>query len=526
MEITPLFIIEKTNITLVPKLLNTLSTDGYNRAHSEIKLINADTDAQAIVAFLNEYKESSNTFMTYAKEIERLLLWCLHVANSGLSELTRDHILEYQRFMMNPPACWCGVKVSRYKKDGSLNKDWKPFFKKLGESTTKKALKIIDSFFSYLVEMHYLQGNPVALNRRRKQRAQPAQRLVERYLEMDEINAVLDALTTYPHRHARDNFRIARAYYIILLLFYAGLRISEASDHTMGNFIQRDHCWFLSVIGKGKKHRDIPVPDALFGALKNFRKELGLPSPEPTFQEDTPLIPNASLQQALQRRRIDQIVKWAFDLGAAAIENQSPHKASKLRQASAHWLRHSYVTYLLDSGAPLKVAQENAGHSNISTTMLYRHVSQTNRHTATRHLEIEVSPKKVQKKKPEPIVRTTLLGPNNNQKKQITLELYIAVENNSKFVRGKGRSLQDIERNVLSEYDLKVIDRECGKYEITLYYTTHENLDEQIQEIASESESIADYRNGFIEFDTNTIDREYSWPFSYYEIAPENNDMP
>ena len=67
--------------------------------------------------------------------------------------------------------------------------------------------------------------------------------------------------------------------------------------------------------------------------------------------------------------RIDQIVKWAFDLGASAIESKSPHKASKLRQASAHWLRHSYVTYLLDSGAPLKVAQENAGHSNILLQM-------------------------------------------------------------------------------------------------------------------------------------------------------------
>lgn len=48
--------------------------------------------------------------------------------------------------------------------------------------------------------------------------------------------------------------------------------------------------------------------------------------------------------------------------------------ASKLRAASAHWLRHSYVTYLLDSDAPLKVAQENAGHSDVGTTMLYRHV--------------------------------------------------------------------------------------------------------------------------------------------------------
>jgi len=42
----------------------------------------------------------------------------------------------------------------------------------------------------------------------------------------------------------------------------------------------------------------------------------------------------------------------------------------------------------LDSGAPLKVAQENAGHSNIGTTMHYRHVAQTDRHEATRGLSL------------------------------------------------------------------------------------------------------------------------------------------
>ena len=59
-----------------------------------------------------------------------------------------------------------------------------------------------------------------------------------------------------------------------------------------------------------------------------------------------------------------------------------------MRQASAHWLRHSYVTYLLQAGAPIKVAQENAGHSDVGTTMHYTHVAQTDRHEATRQLSL------------------------------------------------------------------------------------------------------------------------------------------
>ena len=98
-----------------------------------------------------------------------------------------------------------------------------------------------------------------------------------------------------------------------------------------------------------------------------------------------------NLTQSITTRRIDQIIRWAFNLGANMLELDEPRKASKLRSASAHWLRHSYVTYLLDSGAPLKVAQENAGHSDIGTTMHYRHVAQVDRHEATRALSLSKS---------------------------------------------------------------------------------------------------------------------------------------
>jgi len=113
-------------------------------------------------------------------------------------------------------------------------------------------------------------------------------------------------------------------------------------------------------------------------------------------------------------------------------------------------------------------------------------------------------------------VQNTILGPNNTTEKIITLELHLYVENNSKFVRGKGRSLKEIEHYVFSQYNVKTIDKESGDYEITIDYTGYENLDEQIQEIASEAESIANSRNGFAEFEVSTFDGEKHWPFSYY----------
>ncbi len=389
-RILPLFIMSDNNLEHMGQSLIQFNQDDYNKELGNA-LIDAKNDAQAISAFLREYKYSPETLRSYAKEIERLLLWCIHVVKINISSLRRDHLMDYQEFLNNPTPekIWCGPCVARLKKDGSLNIQWRPFVRGLSGTSIKKTLKILDSFFNYLVQTNYLIGNPLAVDRRRKRRHDSKPKIVDRYLELDEIHAVLKGLEEYPS--SDDNakkFDIIRARYIVLLLFYTGMRIAEAAQHTMGNFFQRENYWFLRVVGKGKKTRDIPIPDELLDALAQFRLNVGLPSPEPNFKEKTPLIPMQNLKESISTRRIDQILKWAFSLGAAQLEFDAPRKASKLRSASAHWLRHSYVTYLLDSGAPLKVAQENAGHSDIGTTMLYRHVAQTDRHAATRNLSL------------------------------------------------------------------------------------------------------------------------------------------
>lgn len=392
--IQPLFILTEVSEKMGKDIIR-FTRDNYNKELGST-LIDAKDDAEAISIFLREYKDSPETLRSYAKEIERLLLWCIHVAKVNISSLRRNHLLDYQDFLKipEPKKAWCGPSVSRLTKDDSLNPHWRPFVRGLGGSSIKKTIKILDSFFNYLVQTNYLIGNPLAVDRRRKKRQQSGPRIIDRYLEMDEIFAVLNALAEYSVENEDKQFQIIRARYIVLLLFYTGLRIAEAAKHSMGNFIQREGNWFLRVVGKGKKMREIPVPDELLKSLAEFRLSVGLPSPQPQFREKTPLIPMQNLKQSISTRRIDQILKWAFNLGANQFAVNQPRKASKLRSASAHWLRHSYVTYLLDSGAPLKVAQENAGHSDIGTTMLYRHVAQEDRFEATRSLSLSKGKRK------------------------------------------------------------------------------------------------------------------------------------
>ncbi len=386
--IEPLFLLDGKTSILTCAFAN-FNGDDYNK-NPAVSYLSAKNDIAAVIAFLQEYRDSLETLRSYTKEMERLLLWCLHVGKINIASLQRSHLMAYQQFLKNPTPkkLWCGPSRCQLEKDGRINLEWRPFVSGLSDNSAKKAIKILDSFFNYLVQNNYLLGNPLALDRRRKKRLS-GPKLIDRYLELDEIQATLTALSDYHDIDHDSRFKTTRARYIILLLFYSGMRIAEAANHKMGNFMQREGNWFLRVIGKGKKYREIPVPDELRLALASFRKEVGLPTPEPIFQEKTPLIPMQNLIQSISPRRIDQILKWAFQLGSNQFLPHSPQKASKLQMASAHWLRHSYVTYLLESGASLKVAQENAGHSDIGTTMLYRHVAQVDRFEATRKLSLK-----------------------------------------------------------------------------------------------------------------------------------------
>ncbi len=386
--IKPLFLMSDDSFDIGKQIIS-FAKDDYNKAIGE-SLIDAKNDADAISSFLLEFRDSPLTLKSYAKEIERLLLWCIHIAHLNISSLRRNDLVEYQHFLKNPQPklVWVGAKAARRLQDDTANPKWRPFAKALSQTTINKVTTILDSFFNYLVQTNYLTGNPLAVERRRKRRNKQKSQLIDRYLELDEIEAIINALNDYAIKNESHAFQVARARYIILLLLYTGLRINEAATHRMGHFIQREDKWFLRVTGKGKKLREIPVPDDLLSALIDFRRFTGLPSAEPKFRERTPLIPMQNMKQPISTRRIDQIIKWAFNLGATQFDVEQPRRASKLRQASAHWLRHSYVTFLLDSGAPLKVAQENAGHSDIGTTMHYRHIAQTDRHNATQSLSL------------------------------------------------------------------------------------------------------------------------------------------
>lgn len=371
------------------------STPGYNQSE-EPNMLGATNDAQAIKTFLMDYKSAKLTYRSYLKEIERLVLWAIHIPKISISDLKRNHLIEYRAFLEDPQPfeLWCGPRKPRLSSNGLTNPQWRPFASPLSKPTIRKTISILDSFFNYLVQNNYFAGNPLAVDKRRKGKKSNS---TDRWLERDEILITLKALE---ENKSKDNqFEIIRAKFIILTLFYTGLRLAELTHHKMGDFSLIEGEWYLKVIGKGEKARKIVVVDEYLDALINFRKFLELPA-LPDFEEQTPLISAKDLKTPLTDSRVWQILKWAFNLGAQHYECMvadseekkliNIHKASKLRKASTHWLRHSYGTYLVKSGCEIEKVKELMGHSDISTTMIYIHIAKRDLHSSARNLSIRL----------------------------------------------------------------------------------------------------------------------------------------
>lgn len=95
--------------------------------------------------------------------------------------------------------------------------------------------------------------------------------------------------------------------------------------------------------------------------------------------------------------------------------------------------------------------------------------------------------------------------------KTIKVNLWLQVENNSKFVRGKTKVRQDIEYFILSEYDARKLHKDGWEYELTIPYKTDKELDDIIYNLLRQMSHTADLRNCFIEADMRSLDGEKSW---------------
>lgn len=215
----------------------------------------------------------------------------------------------------------------------------------LAPTTVSHNISSLKTFYSYFLKQGRISNNPTDGIKSPKLGIH-----LPTYLTIDEVNKLLDIEVT-------DAFS-SRNKAILELMYATGLRISEVISLEFKN-IDYDEC-IIRVMGKGSKERIVPVNDY---AIKYLKEYINNYRPELVKNEINNYIFLNNHGRMLTRQGIFKMIK-----NYAALKNIK-------KTIGPHTLRHTFATHLLENGADLRVIQELLGHSDISTTQIYTHLT-------------------------------------------------------------------------------------------------------------------------------------------------------
>jgi site-specific recombinase XerD len=162
-------------------------------------------------------------------------------------------------------------------------------------------------------------------------------------LSVDEVRRLLQAASSLQHRTAMET------------MYGSGLRISETMrlkipDVDSGRMVLRVE------LGKGKKDRYAPLSPTLLEKLREYWR---------AYRPDAYLFPGPSPHRPLSAGSVERAIRRAA-------------KSAGIRKhVTAHTLRHSFATHLLEAGVDLRTIQIFLGHRSLRTTAIYLHVART-----------------------------------------------------------------------------------------------------------------------------------------------------
>lgn len=215
-------------------------------------------------------------------------------------------------------------------------------------SSTSRMISALKQFFFFLLKEGHIDKNPIqTIQLPKKPQSLP------KALTMNEVDQIIEAPDTNTTWGLRD-----RA--IFELMYATGLRVSELI-HLSLEELHLD-LGFIQTIGKGDKERIVPLGDEASYWIQRYLDEVRPGFSRKNAKETTALF-LTERGVAFSRQGIwKNLKKYVQQTGIK-------------QSVSPHMLRHSFATHLLENGADLRMVQELLGHSDISTTQIYTHIS-------------------------------------------------------------------------------------------------------------------------------------------------------
>ena len=288
-----------------------------------------DADVSRFLKHLeSERRLSPRTVVSYRKDLEDLRIFLDdHYGGGGWGWGTVERI-DFRAFMG-----WCEKKG-------------------LSRRTVARKLSAVRTYYRFLHLEDRVPSDPTRTLRSPR---------IEKRLPGHATDGNIEVVFSMAEARAAENtFRDTRNLVVLELLYGSGLRLSELhgldmSDLDLGQEQAR-------VLGKGSKERLVPLTGSSSRAIGRYllrRLEVGAASSAPDREA---LLLNPAGKR-LSKRSIQNVVRRFLD---AAAPGQG---------RSAHSLRHSFATHLLDAGADLMAVKELLGHVSLSTTQVYTHTS-------------------------------------------------------------------------------------------------------------------------------------------------------
>ena len=274
---------------------------------------------------LNERNLSDNSIRAYIADLESLLIHVNQLGVSEFSQLTINHIRS-----------WLANLQSR----GSAR-----------SSITRRVVSI-RAFTYWGARNGWLEADIG-----RDLVAPKPERHLPEVLDIERASMALEALHL---RASEEPSPLAiRDVAIVETLYGSGIRVSELTGLNLDD-VDRERST-LRVIGKGNKERVVPIGNPAMRALDRW------------ISEGRPQLSSDATQRALflgsRGKRIDQRV-------VRDVVYDATEAVGAVKRLGPHALRHSAATHLLEGGADLRTVQEILGHSSLSTTQIYTHVSE------------------------------------------------------------------------------------------------------------------------------------------------------
>ena len=215
----------------------------------------------------------------------------------------------------------------------------------LDPKSVARALVAVRGFYKFLVQDGHLSFDPCS-----NLEAPKSWQSLPRFLASEEVARLLGAPDISTDIGLRDKAMLE-------VLYATGLRVTELVSLEAGNL--KLDLGFLTVFGKGSKERAVPLGAS---AVEWTRRYIALRPRLLTRDKTATALFLTEAGQPLTRQAFWKLIVSYGD-------------KARIGHITPHLLRHSFATHLLENGADLRSVQMMLGHSDISTTQIYTHIT-------------------------------------------------------------------------------------------------------------------------------------------------------